>query len=227
MVELGLFECNDNRITCLKMAYRLDDTSSRHPEIRRMLEQLKAQEEGGRQANLPGIGDFPSENSESTSENSESTSENPEDSSGVVGNPRPDKTRLDKKDICVDSQNESTHNPARMTKADHLMVIGLYEEILPELSSVMVSRWHGSAHAKQLAARWKEDERFRTPEFWRAFFGTVRQNTWWLGIPDERTGAFFDKCNLAWLVKRINFDKVLDFAADQSKRQAQQGGASR
>lgn len=36
-VHLNLFELNDGRVTCFKLARRLDDTSSRNPEIRKLL----------------------------------------------------------------------------------------------------------------------------------------------------------------------------------------------
>lgn len=44
MVHLNLFELQSGRITCLKLAKRLDDTNSKNPEIRRVLEQLGASE---------------------------------------------------------------------------------------------------------------------------------------------------------------------------------------
>ena len=46
MVELGLFE-NDafGRVTCLKLAKRLDDTNSKNPEIQRVLAELKKAQE--------------------------------------------------------------------------------------------------------------------------------------------------------------------------------------
>lgn len=41
MVSLGLFENDSNgRITCLKLAKRLDDTNSKNPEIKKILAQL-------------------------------------------------------------------------------------------------------------------------------------------------------------------------------------------
>lgn len=37
MVKIGLFENSNGRISCLKLAKRLDDTNSKNPEIRRIL----------------------------------------------------------------------------------------------------------------------------------------------------------------------------------------------
>ena len=42
MVDIGLFENSDGRITCLKLAKRLDDTNSKNPEIRAMLSKINS-----------------------------------------------------------------------------------------------------------------------------------------------------------------------------------------
>lgn len=41
MVHLNLFENHEGRIACLKLARRLDESSSKNPEIKRFVEQLK------------------------------------------------------------------------------------------------------------------------------------------------------------------------------------------
>lgn len=123
-------------------------------------------------------------------------------------------TDTDKKIDMSEPQAVTDLHPMSIRKADHEEVIRLYHEILPELSSVIVMRWHGSKSAAQLGARWKESIKFRDFEFWRAFFETVRQNPWWMGVADAKSGAQFRKCNLAWLVKRENFDKVIQLGVD-------------
>lgn len=46
MVELGLFEKDAlGRVTCLKLAKRLDDTNSKNPEIQKVLSELKKSKE--------------------------------------------------------------------------------------------------------------------------------------------------------------------------------------
>ena len=46
MVELGLFETDAlGRVTCLKLAKRLDDTNSKNPEIQKVLRELKKSQE--------------------------------------------------------------------------------------------------------------------------------------------------------------------------------------
>lgn len=115
-----------------------------------------------------------------------------------------------KENISSDSANaDQSHKFKKLDWETEQKIIELYHKHLPELSRVMVSRWKGSSHSKQLHARWREDERFRTGEFWLDFFKTVRTNPWWLGEPNNK-GESFEHCKLAWLVKRENFDKVLE-----------------
>ncbi len=42
MCELGLFEANSGRVTCLKMLSRLDDTNSKNPEIKKILSKVNS-----------------------------------------------------------------------------------------------------------------------------------------------------------------------------------------
>lgn len=186
MVELNLFESNDNRISCLKMAHRLDDTNSRNPQIHALIKSLNS---------------------------NETLIETPETLREIPKQLRKSPTRLDK--TRLDKKQKITSEPAVadnrvITKNQQEKIIALYHQHLPELSKVMVSRWHGSKHAKALASRWREDDKFRNGEFWVAFFQTVRSNPWWMGEPDKKTSASWEGCNLAWLVKRENFDKVID-----------------
>ncbi|MCG8092871.1 MAG: helix-turn-helix domain-containing protein [Candidatus Thiodiazotropha endolucinida] len=85
----------------------------------------------------------------------------------------------------------------------HSEIIQIYHESLPELPRVAQSRWHGSVRAKNLETRWKEDSRHQQIEFWEWFFQTVKTNPHWMG----ENGW---KANLGWLLKRENFDKVID-----------------
>ena len=200
MVNLGLFECSDNRITCMKMATRLDDTNSRNPQIQAIIRELECR------------------SSAKTSDIPEDSSEDPENSSARLDKIRLDETRLEK-NSSSDSQANTSTVSAKITKKQQESIIELYHEMLPELSTVLVNRWHGSKHATALANRWKEDPQFRSKTFWTKFFNTVRQNSWWMGVPDPASQQSWKKCNLAWLVNRTNFDKVMQLGNDLSRDQ--------
>ena len=98
-------------------------------------------------------------------------------------------------------------------KCPHDKIIDLYHEILPELPCVSKSRWMGTARAKNLQARWKENPAHQSLEFWKQFFQLVRENDFWMGKSASQW-----KANLEWLVKRANFDKVYDMAERLSRR---------
>ena len=174
MVDIGLFVTSPdtNRIVCLKLANRLDESASKNPEIRAAVRAI-------RDAGFMSI-----------------SGTLPESLPIAAGAEeiRLDKTRLEK-DL--------------RTPTDHEMVIDLYHEILPTLRKVTKSRWLGSARATHLNKRWHENKKFQSEEFWRAFFETVSENPWWMGENDRNW-----KANLEWLVKRSNFDKVIDRGLD-------------
>jgi hypothetical protein len=93
----------------------------------------------------------------------------------------------------------------RVSACPHLQIIDIYHDALPELPCIVVSRWTGSKDAKALQARWREDSRHQSLDFWTRFFAVVRTNSFWMGQNDRGWSA-----NLRWLVKRDNFDKVLE-----------------
>lgn len=196
MISLELFEISEttSKITCLKLALIIENSLVKSPELMRIKAQLRGDETIQTDKNDPG-------------------------SSGIIpddpGKVRPEENRreekIDMSELPVrDVPIQSKTDRSKITKVQQEKIIALYHEILPELPKVMVDRWHGSAHAKQLATRWKEDEQFRTAQFWRSFFESVRLNPWWMGVPDKASGQSWTGCKLAWLVKRSNFDKVLE-----------------
>ena len=103
-------------------------------------------------------------------------------------------------------------------RCPHQDIIALYHDILPELPAIVVSRWPESKDSAALRARWKEDARHRSMEFWERFFTAVRTNPHWMG---ENASGW--QANLRGLVKRSSFDKVLDRRVDNARREARHG----
>ena len=95
----------------------------------------------------------------------------------------------------------------------HQDIIALYHQILPELPSVIPSRWPGSEGESQLRTRWREDKRHRDLLFWENFFRTVRTSRHWMGENDREWRA-----DLRWLIRRKNFDKAVERLVDNLNR---------
>lgn len=97
----------------------------------------------------------------------------------------------------TDQQKKSPNVP-------HQQIIAMYHEILPMLPRVVIPTWAGSSRERDLSGRWKQHKVHQTLEFWEGFFDGVRRSAWHIG-ENERGW----KADLGWLVKRANFDKII------------------
>lgn len=86
----------------------------------------------------------------------------------------------------------------------HREIILLYNQTLPELQQVIPERWGGS-RAKHLQSRWRESSKHQGLEFWQRFFEALRNFPFYLGENDRGW-----KADLGWLVKRENFDRMVE-----------------
>ena len=85
-------------------------------------------------------------------------------------------------------------------------IVKLYNEILPELPrAVDVTE----ARQRAIKARWNEDPRFRSLEWWeKKFFPRVRTIDLLMGRTDFRGGAW--KANLDFLLTPSKFRKIVE-----------------
>jgi hypothetical protein len=115
---------------------------------------------------------------------------------------------------CPASQPDGHGNESKtIPNCPHDQIIDIFHAELPELPKVLKSRWSGSKSETALRARWKEDERHRSMEFWQRFFRCVKTNPHWMGRNDREW-----KADLHWLLIRSNFDKVLQKLVDNQQR---------
>jgi hypothetical protein len=106
-------------------------------------------------------------------------------------------------------------------------LLELFRQIVPELPKPRVELWESSAAADAMRQRWKwfltarrEDsgERYATTAAeaeacFERFFSKVHESDFLTG----RNGAW-TACNLAWLMKRENFAKVIESQYDNDRR---------
>lgn len=110
-------------------------------------------------------------------------------------------------ELCPDQPEDSE---SIIKPCPHTKIIDLYHETLPELPKVLKPRWNGSARARDLQARWKESPQHQSREFWQAYFSAVRKIPHQMGNNDRGW-----KADLGWLVKRGNFDKMIERFVNQ------------
>ena len=81
-------------------------------------------------------------------------------------------------------------------------IIDLYHAHCPDLPKVKA--WHRQRQ-QLLAARWQEDEKRQSLDYWGKFFTAVKQSDFLYG----RTSTGF-RASLEWLLKPTNFAKVIE-----------------
>lgn len=81
-------------------------------------------------------------------------------------------------------------------------IVDLYHEILPQLPGVKKLT---EKRKKQIKARWFESEKTQTLEWWKEFFGYVRQSAFLLGENDRKWTA-----DLEWITTESRFTKIIE-----------------
>jgi len=97
----------------------------------------------------------------------------------------------------VDGQESS-----KVPHCPHRDIIKIYHETLPELPQVRV--WNGTSR-KNLQARWREEKKRQSLDWWRTFFlENIKPSDFLMG----RKTDF--RANLGWIVGPRNFAKILN-----------------
>lgn len=89
----------------------------------------------------------------------------------------------------------------------HADIVALYHEILPELRRVR--EWTPDRQAF-LRSRWREKPVRQNLDWWRKFFGYVRECPWLMGEGLAQEGRPPFTADLEWLVRPTNFRKVIE-----------------
>ena len=182
MIEIGLFETSGSVITCLKLAESIDKSMTNSPKMRQWLGKQKLLNESG---DVMTCTDTVKTCAELEVEVEKEVEKNKHSGQQVD---LEDVIKNDKKKIPV---------------CQHEKIIEIYHEVLPELPKTILHLW-GGARKKNLNARWKEHPQHQDLEFWRFYFGLIRQSSFHMGDNDRGWQA-----DLEWLVKQTNFAKIL------------------
>lgn len=110
----------------------------------------------------------------------------------------------------VEGEVETENNPSDCLSAaadcPHAEIVALYHELLPANPRIKV--WNGS-RAANLRARWREDAKRQSLDYWRRFFAHVAASAFLTGQVADRNGRAFLP-GLDWLVLPNNFAKVIE-----------------
>lgn len=89
----------------------------------------------------------------------------------------------------------------------HEAIVALYHEILPANPRIRV--WDG-ARASHLRARWREDPKRQSLDYWRRFFEYIAQSPFLTGRTDGGKDGRPFLPGLDWMVKAGNFAKIIE-----------------
>ena len=195
-VSVGLFECLDGVITCMKMAKRLDQSMTSNKAMRAIIDKLKA--EGLQQ---PEKSNHVVVMTESTVSHDEVMQE---------------EIRLEENNISLSAEadecaadgkgEESAPLTRQPENCPHQEIIALWHELMPELTSVKT--WN-EKRAKMLKARWNgkdmDGNKFNNLKFWRKYFEYIRESDWLMG----KTGSGWS-ATLEWVITESNFNKIIE-----------------
>ena len=195
-VSVGLFECLDGVITCMKMAKRLDQSMTSNKAMRAIIDKLKA--EGLQQ---PEKSNHVVVMTESTVSHDEVMQEEIRlEENNISLSAEADECASDGKGEESAPLNPSTEN------CPHQEIIALWHELMPELTTVKT--WN-EKRAKMLKARWNgkdmDGNKFNNLKFWRKYFEYIRESNLLMG----KTGSGWS-ATLEWVITESNFNKIIE-----------------
>lgn len=107
-----------------------------------------------------------------------------------------------KNDKNGNKEKEYVEKPASQPQScPHEKIIALYHETLPELNIVQV--WNNTRRS-YLRARWREDTKRQSLEWWKGYFELVRESPFLMGEVKDF------KADLEWIIRPKNFANVLE-----------------
>lgn len=114
----------------------------------------------------------------------------------------------DSLNLIPDSREPNGSSPAAGSPPDcpQAEIVALYHELLPTHRRMRV--WDGE-RAKALRARWREDAKRQSLDYWRRFFAYVAQSPFLTGQVEAKDRPPF-VADLEWLVTKKNFIKVIE-----------------
>lgn len=108
------------------------------------------------------------------------------------------------------SANADVSKPT-VSPCPHLEIIALYAKHLPQGRQVNGELWSGT-RAKHLQARWRENPKRQSLEFWDKFFKFCAESDFLAGRVNPKPGQKPFQVSLDWIIEPGNFVKIYEGA---------------
>ena len=116
---------------------------------------------------------------------------------------------IDKNIVSSSGENDDLKKSKKVPNCPHQKIVDLYHEILPEGRRVKLITDQRKASLK---ARWKQDARFQSIEFWTNLFACIRKSPFLLGHVAPRQGMKQFELSLDFIIQPSSFVKILEGA---------------
>lgn len=123
----------------------------------------------------------------------------------LTPNIKEENIKEEKKDIVVSDTDSIHYQPIQNCPQEEIKA--LYQEILPMCRQVRV--WN-KKRSGYLQARWREDKKHQSLDFWRWYFESVRESKFLTGQVASKDGRPLFRADLEWLLNPNNFAKVIE-----------------
>jgi len=125
----------------------------------------------------------------------------------ILANPDLTQTKANQEPRTINQEPFNTMQQSKIVACPIEKIIELYRSVAKRLPQPRVIP---DVVKTNIAARWRQDDRFKSLDFWREFFEYCESHKFLSGQVDGRDGKPPFRANLQWVVKAANFAKIVN-----------------
>ena len=124
-----------------------------------------------------------------------------------LANPDITQMKANEEPLTINQEPITTLQQSKIVACPTSQIIELYKETVSRLPHPRVVP---DVVKQNISARWREDDRFKSLDFWKELFQYVDDNKFLSGQVDGRDGRSPFRATLQWIVKAANFAKIVN-----------------
>ena len=124
-----------------------------------------------------------------------------------LANPDITQMKANEEPLTINQEPITTLQQSKIVACPTSQIIELYKETVSRLPYPRVVP---DVVKQNISARWREDDRFKSLDFWKELFQYVDDNKFLSGQVDGRDGRAPFRATLQWIVKAANFAKIVN-----------------